>query len=160
MGRKTGTSFCCGWCAYNNEKIVKENREEMLMKNFNNETIGKEFEAFLSAMREQVNVAKEKNLKEAKKLGEKFYTGNICIMPGVRALGLTMDSPELDEIFKRFMNCDWGDTPKEDEAINETSIKSGYGDIMGSYIVNGVKIWIKTDLCEGTRTTIMLPSEW
>ena len=48
----------------------------------------------------------------------------------------------------------------EDAAINDKAIETGYGDVMGIYRLNGHVIWIKTDLNECTRTTILLPEEW
>ena len=47
-----------------------------------------------------------------------------------------------------------------DAAINDKAIETGYGDVMGIYRLNGHVIWIKTDLNECTRTTILLPEEW
>ena len=55
--------------------------------------------------------------------------------------------------------CDWGEG-WSDAAINDKAIETGYGDVMGIYQLNGHVIWIKTDLNECTRTTILLPEEW
>lgn len=112
-----------------------------------------------AVVREQSKAVRENNLKSARRIREKFYTGDIHISPGVQALGLTIDSPELDEAYGRYLDCDWGDC-EEDADINEATIKSGHGNIMGSYIVNGTEIWICTDTEDGTKTTILLPSEW
>ena len=107
----------------------------------------------------QTEAVRKHNLNAVKKNGEKFYTGSIHITPGVEALGLNMNSLELSKAFRRYLNCDWGGC-KKDAYINEATIKSGYGDIMGSYAVNGTEIWICTNMNEDTRTTILLPTEW
>lgn len=110
-------------------------------------------------VREQTKANRKNNLKSARRIGETFYTGDIHISPGVEKLGLTIDSPELDEAFGRYLDCDWGGC-EEDADINEATMKSGYGNIMGSYNINGAEIWIVTDTEDGTRTTILLPTEW
>ena len=66
------------------------------------------------------------------------------ITDGVRALE---DSAELDDIFSRYIKCDWGEG-WSDAAINDKAIETGYGDVMGIYRLNGHVIWIKTDLNE------------
>ena len=107
---------------------------------------------------EEVKKIGRKNIEKAKKFGEPFFTGRIYITDGVRELGYSEDSPELDKIYSRYIECDWGE--EEDTDINEKSIEIGYGDIMGVYRLDGHVIWIKTDLNEHTRTTILLPQEW
>ena len=74
-------------------------------------------------------------------------------------MGYSEESPELNELFEKFIKCDWGEG-REDAQINESAIATGYGDVMGVYSLNGKKIWIKTDLDEITQTTIFLPEEW
>lgn len=48
----------------------------------------------------------------------------------------------------------WGDAE-----INDQHIKNGYGDVIGIYNMDGHEIWIQTNLCEDTVTTIYLPDE-
>ena len=73
-------------------------------------------------------------------------------------MGYTHDSIPLAEQFERFIKCDWGGGG-EDAEINNQHIKSGYGDVIGIYNLDGHEIWIQTDLCEDTITTIYLPDE-
>ena len=115
---------------------------------------------FLLAVQNHSLEIGKRNIELAQKHGNKFYIGNLTITDGVQRKGFTIDSIELDEAFEKFINGDWGNTPVEDAEINNRSIESGYGDIMGDYMVDGVRIWIKTALCENTTTTILLPEEW
>ena len=48
----------------------------------------------------------------------------------------------------------WGDAE-----INDQHIKNGYGDVIGIYNMDGHEIWIQTNLCEDTVTTIYLTDE-
>ena len=101
----------------------------------------------------------KKNIERAKRYGKPFFIGRIYITDGVRELGYSEESPELDKLFKKYMKCDWGEV-REDAAINNRTIEAGYGDIMGIYRLDGHVIWIKTDLNEYPSTTILLPQEW
>lgn len=100
----------------------------------------------------------KKNIEKAQKEGQAFYIGEVYITDGVRALGYTEDSQELNELYSKYIKCDWGEG-QSDAAINDKAIETGYGDIVGIYHLNGQIIWIITDLNESTRTTILLPQE-
>lgn len=101
----------------------------------------------------------KRNIEKAKEINKKFFIGRLHISEGVRELGYNYESIELDRLFKKFMNCDWGEG-WEDAHINEQAIQMGFGDIMGVYKLNGKTIWIMTNLNENTETTIFLPEEW
>lgn len=117
------------------------------------------FEEMRNAFMNEVRKIGKKNLEYAQKTGRPFHIGNLHITDGVRALGYSEDTAELDDIFSKYIKCDWGEG-WSDAAINDKTIETGYGDVMGIYRLNGHVIWIKTDLNECTRTTILLPEEW
>ena len=112
----------------------------------------------LKEIREEIRKVGLKNIEKAKKTHNKFYLGDIRISDEIKKKGYTLSSEPLAEIFERFKNCDWG-YDNEDVKINENSIKTGYGDVLGIYEIDGIKIWIQTDFCEDTVTTIFLPEE-
>lgn len=117
--------------------------------------------SFLQEAREAARKIGQENIKLAKERGIKFYTGKLSISDGVRQLGYTNNSVEIQKCFSQFINGDFGNNqPSEDIEINKRSIESGYGDVMGEYEIDGHKIWIKTDLNEDATTTIFLPKEW
>lgn len=113
----------------------------------------------LRMIMEEVKKVGKNNIKKAEEFGTKFFLGHIEISTGLKELGYSEESPALAEAFAKYVRCDWGDG-EEDAEINERAIKSGYGDVMGVYKLNGRTIWIKTDLNENPRTIIMLPEEW
>lgn len=115
---------------------------------------------FLKEAREYAKKIGQKNLKLAKENGVKFYLGRVIISDGIQRWGYSNNSANLEECLLRYKNGDYGKQPKEDVEINERSIASGYGDVMGEYKIDGHRIWIKTDLNENTTTTIFLPQEW
>ena len=102
----------------------------------------------------------DRNIQLAEKKHLKFYLGQIVISPGCQQKGFNEDNGQLIDIFNRYINCDWGKLPEEDIALNEKTVSSGYGDIMGEYFIDGIKIWIQTQLDEVTITKIYLPEEW
>ena len=109
----------------------------------------------------EIKQIKQKNLNHAKENGTKFYLGNISISDGIKRMGYTEDSAVIKDCIAKYINGDFGDNQHpEDIEINKRTIATGYGDVMGEYIIDGHKIWIKTDLNENTMTTIFLPEEW
>lgn len=116
---------------------------------------------FLQEVREQAKRVGEQNITLAKKNGMKFYIGKLSISDGVQHLGYSYDSKVIQDCLSRYQHDDYGeDQYPEDIETNERAIASGYGDVMGEYIIDGHKIWIQTNLCEDTMTTIFLPEEW
>ena len=99
-----------------------------------------------------------KDIESAKKSKHKFCTGRIIISDGLKKMGYIYDSIPLAKQFEKFINCNWGEG-EEDADINTQHIKNGYGDVIGIYNLDGREIWIQTDLCEDTVTTIYLPEE-
>lgn len=85
----------------------------------------------------------------AKKNKQSFYIGRIIISDSLQDKGYTYDSISLAKQFEKF----------KDAEINNFHIENGYGDVIGVYNLDGYKIWIQTDLCEDTVTTIYLPEE-
>jgi len=112
----------------------------------------------LKDIRKETGSIGQKNYQLAKEFKQKFYTGRIVISDGLRSMGYTIDSIPLAEQFEKFIKCNWGEG-EEDAEINKKHIKNGYGDVVGVYNLEGHEIWIQTDLCENTVTTIYLPDE-
>jgi len=115
---------------------------------------------FLQKARAHAREVGQNNLRIAGEKGIRFYMGRLLISDGLQELGYSDKSIVLQECLSRYKSGDYGKQPKEDIEINEKAIASGYGDVMGEYIIDGHRIWIKTDLNENTTTTIFLPEEW
>ena len=58
----------------------------------------------------------------------------------------------------RYLLKDWGDISENDKALNDESVASGSGDIMGAYETCEGRIWIKTEH-DRSVTTILFPDE-
>lgn len=101
-----------------------------------------------------------KNKKSAEKNAQKFYLGRLYVSEGCERKGLNYSNIELGQQFGRYIVGDWGDIPKEDVEINNRSVDSGYGDILGVYDVTGIEVWIHTSLDKEVETTIFLPDEY
>ena len=81
---------------------------------------------------------------------------NAHITDGVESLDLPLD--KIADIYDRWWTEDWGDLPEEDKELNRKNLKNNIIDILGSYNVEGHKIWI---WAQGNFVpTIMLPSEY
>ena len=115
----------------------------------------KQFLSYIRGISREIGKA---NLTKAATTGKRFYMGSLNISDGVRALGYTLNSKEVQTLIQKYEECDWGEG-WEDAEINERAIETGYGDIMGVYRLSGEEIWIKTDLNESPCTTIFLPEE-
>ena len=101
---------------------------------------------------------KESRKVGAANTGKKFYLGELNISNGVMAMGYNLDSTEIQSLLKTYESCDWGEG-WEDAKINEAAIRSGHGDVIGIYRLDGKEVWIQTDLNEDPQTTIFLPEE-
>lgn len=113
---------------------------------------------FLAYMRKESRKVGAANLKRAANTGKKFYLGELNISNGVMAMGYNLDSTEIQSLLKTYESCEWGEG-WEDAKINEAAIRSGHGDILGIYRLDGKEVWIQTDLNEDPQTTIFLPEE-
>lgn len=65
---------------------------------------------------------------------------------------------EAEDLLHRHQEGDWGDVPGEDAEMNEANLEGGLL-VISSYPVGEAKVWVMTDLLEGT-TTILLPEEY
>lgn len=89
-------------------------------------------------------------------LGKVFITvavlDHMCIEDGFEFF--------VADSLKRYKNCDWGDTCKEDKDMNDEAIING-DRIFAAYIfsANNEKIWIITE-ADRSLTTIMFPEEY
>lgn len=72
-------------------------------------------------------------------------------------------------LYLRFLDNDWGITPAEDQELNAEAVRGGDGRVMGSYMVDGTKIWVSAFICTDPKlqndadvcnTCVMLPSEY
>lgn len=113
---------------------------------------------FLDYMRKESRKVGAANLKRVANTGKKFYLGELNISNGVMAMGYNLDSTEIQSLLKTYELCDWGEG-WEDAKINEAAIRSGHGDVIGIYRLDGKEVWIQTDLNENPQTTIFLPEE-
>ena len=113
---------------------------------------------FLDYMRKESRKVGAANLKRVANTGKRFYLGELNISNGVMAMGYNLDSTEIQSLLKTHESCDWGEG-WEDAKINEAAIRSGHGDVIGIYRLDGKKVWIQTDLNEDPQTTIFLPEE-
>ena len=113
---------------------------------------------FLDYMRKESKKVGAANLKRVANTGKRFYLGKLNISNGVMALGYDSNSEEIQSLLKIYEDCDWGEG-WDDAKTNEAAIKSGHGDVIGIYRLDGREIWIQTDLNEDPQTTIFLPEE-
>lgn len=72
-------------------------------------------------------------------------------------------------LFGAFASNDWGTTPPEDAQLNHETILEGSGRVMGSYDVDGTKVWIISYIQANPakwgdkntcNTCVLLPSEY
>ena len=114
----------------------------------------------LEMIRAEVRKTGMVNVVKAKEYGEKFWTGRLRISDGLKELGYSDESDDLNEIFAKYCNGDWGDTDPDDAKINDNTVETGYGDIMGKYYLNGKTIYIKTTMAEYVETWMFLREEF
>jgi len=65
---------------------------------------------------------------------------------------------EVHESLSRYINCDWGDTHKDDKPLNDEAVASGER-ILAAYETSKGKIWIITEW-DRSATTILYPDEY
>lgn len=96
---------------------------------------------------------------------EKFKLGQLVATRGVS------DQMQRDLAFaafvskslRRYKECDWGDSPKEDKVFNDLAVANGDERIFAAYEQVGVKepmkIWIITEW-DRSATTVLFPEEY
>lgn len=91
---------------------------------------------------------------------QKFTLGQVVTTQGVIGLLEENQLPQtrLSELLTRHISGDWGNVPKEDKELNDSSLDHG-GRLMSSYTVANQTIWIITEW-DRSYTTLMLPSEY
>ena len=114
----------------------------------------------LEMIRAEVRKIGAKNVERAKEHGDKFWTGRLYISDGLRKLGYSENSIDLNDVFTKYCEGDWGDTCSDDARINDNTVETGFGDIMGKYHLNERTIYIKTTMAEDTETYIFLREEF
>lgn len=95
---------------------------------------------------------------------QKFKLGRLV------ATAAVVEMMQRDHVFaafvsrsiRRYQECDWGDSCKEDKESNDYAVENGER-ILASYEQNGVKshmkIWIITEW-DRSVTTILFPEEY
>lgn len=64
----------------------------------------------------------------------------------------------MDSLYKKYANCDWGNTCKEDSYANNCAIANKER-VLAVYKMNDVTIWIITEW-DRSVTTILFPEEY
>lgn len=69
----------------------------------------------------------------------------------------------VSQSIRRYQNCDWGDTCKEDKASNDYAVKNGERILavykQGEDAIDPSTIWIITEW-DRSATTILFPEEY
>lgn len=95
---------------------------------------------------------------------EKFKTGQMVATSGVDERMRTdrIFAAFVSKSIRRYQNCDWGDTCKEDKESNDRAVENGER-IVAVYEQAGVrepmKIWIITEW-DRSVTTVLFPEEY
>ena len=66
---------------------------------------------------------------------------------------------EVQAAFRRYVNCDWGDTCKEDSAMNDNAVADGNDRIVAKYVTSKGNIFIITEW-DRSYTTILFADEY
>lgn len=66
--------------------------------------------------------------------------------------------PEVNQLFYRHSNGDWGDMPKEDKKENDSALLLG-NRVVSSYSLGGETVWIITE-ADRSVTTLLFPREY
>lgn len=95
--------------------------------------------------------------------------GFVTMTPGITEAFGDRARTVATELYVRFLGNDWGITPAEDQELNAEAIRGGDGRVMGSYMVDGIKVWVSAFICTDPKlqndpdvcnTCVMLPSEY
>lgn len=66
---------------------------------------------------------------------------------------------EIENCFMKYINCDWGDTYKEDVELNDNAVENNDDRILAVYETSQGKIFIITEW-DRSYTTIMFSHEY
>lgn len=66
---------------------------------------------------------------------------------------------EVQAAFRRYVNCDWGDTCKEDSTMNDNAVTDGNDRIVAKYVTSKGNIFIITEW-DRSYTTILFADEY
>ena len=66
---------------------------------------------------------------------------------------------EIIKAFNRYITCDWGDTCKEDQELNNEAVKNNNDRIVAKYITSKGNIFIITEY-DRSYTTILFANEY
>lgn len=92
-----------------------------------------------------------------------FNTGSVVVTRAVNDL-VEGNHALLTSIMDQFSRSDWGGLESDDIKVNQEALENGVGDLMGTYIVLGKKVWIRTEingLTNSDNTTVILfPSDY
>ena len=91
----------------------------------------------------------------------KFELGQLVMTRGIADVMENNEvfKTEVNQAFEKYANCDWGDTCKEDAAMNDEAIKTGDDRVLAVYQTSEGKIYIITEW-DRSCTTILFPSEY
>ena len=94
-------------------------------------------------------------------LDMKFSLGRFVMTNGIwdKAENDKKFTSELNETFRKYVNCDWGDTCKSDWKMNDDAVKNGNDRIFAVYKTSQGDIWIITEW-DRSATTILFPDEY
>lgn len=93
----------------------------------------------------------------------KFKIGRLLQTNGVYTASIDNQdfSNEIFECLKKYLDCDWGDTCKEDKKLNDSAVKNNDDRIVAKYNLKTIpkSIFIITE-CDRSATTIMFCEEY
>ena len=91
-------------------------------------------------------------------LGDVYFTRGIVDLIGKEVI----TKQEVMECVFRHQRGDYGLTCQEDVEVNQMNLNHNCGTVMSTYVINGVRTWIITNLAgvENTYSTVLLPEEY
>lgn len=98
-------------------------------------------------------------------MGKKFKLGQLVATRGVdeRMRKDSIFAAFVSKSIRRYQNCDWGDTCKEDKKSNDYAVENGERILavykQGEDVINPGTIWIITEW-DRSATTILFPEEY
>ena len=93
-----------------------------------------------------------------------MYLGGLVTTRGIEQLlnSKQITHSDLYNCVDRHIKMDYGTIGEDSVEINNRNLNHNCGNVMSQYEVNGIRIWIITELgdSETTYTTILLPEEY
>ena len=91
-------------------------------------------------------------------LGDVYFTRGIVDLIGKEVI----TKQKVMECVFRHQRGDYGLTCQEDVEVNQMNLNHNCGTVMSTYVINGVRTWIITNLAdvENTYSTVLLPEEY